>query len=55
MHKWHSSAPFLYEMVLRCNSEPENSENIVWLAEFYPGYEHRLRRGSNSLMNTNLQ
>ena len=55
IHKWHSSAPFLYEMVLRCNSEPENSENIVWIAEFYPVYKHRLHKRSNSLMNNNLQ
>ena len=27
-----------YEMVLRCNNEPENLENIALIAEFYPGY-----------------
>ena len=27
----------LYEMVLHCNNEPENLENIVWIAEFYAG------------------
>ena len=42
-------------MVLRCKSEPENKENIVWIADFYSSYEHRLHGGSNSLMNNNLQ
>ena len=28
----------LYQMVLRCNNEPENLENIVWKADFYPGH-----------------
>ena len=45
----------LYEMVLRCNNEPENLVNNVLIAEFYPGYEHRLHRGSNSTMNNNLR
>ena len=45
----------LYETVLRCNNEPENLENNVWIAEFYPGYEHMLHRGSNSTMNNNLR
>ena len=45
----------LYEMVLRCNNEPENLVNNVWIAEFYPGYEHRLHKGSNSTMNNNLR
>ena len=31
---------FLYETALPCNNEPENLENNVWIAEFYPGYEH---------------
>ena len=35
--KWHSSA-----MVLRCNNEPEN---IVWIAEFYPGYLQKVKQG----------
>ena len=45
----------LYEMVLRCNNGPENLVNNVWIAEFYPGYEHRLHKGSNSTMNNNLR
>ena len=44
----------LYEMVLRCNNKPENLENIVWTAEFYPGSNLRLHRGSNSSMNNIL-
>ena len=27
----------LYEMVLHFNNEPENLENIFWIAEFYAG------------------
>ena len=45
----------LYEMVLRYNNEPENLLNNVWIAEFYPDYEHRLHRGSNSTKNNNLR
>ena len=44
----------LYETVLRCNYEPGNLENNVWIAEFYPGYEHMLQRGSNSTMNNKI-
>ena len=37
----------LYETVLCCNNEPDNLENDVWIAEFYPGYQHILHRLDN--------